>query len=134
MRFGAFAILFAAILAGCQSSPSATSASVRPPAEAIPYKLTPPMIEKVKAAVARLLKDPESARFNSPFVASKTPKGITVCGFVNAKNSFGGYTGDKPFLVGGDGDSFTAIGVGGSESEITATLQVCRNEGAEPVR
>jgi hypothetical protein len=92
------------------------------------------MVEKVKTAVAKSLKDPESARFNSPFVASKNSKGITVCGFVNAKNSYGGYTGDKPFLVGGDGDLFTMVSVGGTEIETASTMEVCRNEAAEPIR
>ena len=53
-------------------------------------------IADAKAAIARKMKDPESARF-AGVVAS--PKGSTVCGWVNAKNSFGGYVGYKPFYV-----------------------------------
>jgi hypothetical protein len=45
--------------------------------------------------VKDMLKDPDSARFRSEFV---THDG-TVCGFVNAKNSYGGYGGFKRYIV-----------------------------------
>lgn len=44
------------------------------------------------------LKDPDSAEFRNVFVSSK----YAVCGEVNAKNSFGGYTGFVRFISGGD--------------------------------
>lgn len=53
--------------------------------------------------VTKVLKDPDSARFQDVTVVKPKnfdPKrpGI-VCGSVNAKNSFGGYTGFKDFVV-----------------------------------
>jgi len=53
-------------------------------------------ISDAKAAIAMKMKDPESARFAGVVVS---PKGSTVCGWVNAKNSYGGYVGYKPFYV-----------------------------------
>jgi hypothetical protein len=55
-----------------------------------------------KSAVAKNLKDPASAQFTN-MARSMRPnaKGTptdTVCGSVNAKNSFGGYTGARPFV------------------------------------
>jgi len=47
------------------------------------------------------MKDPESARFRNVFV-SHSLGGPLVCGEVNAKNSFGGYTGFQRFVSGGD--------------------------------
>lgn len=44
------------------------------------------------------LKDPESAKFSSFFHASSENEGY-VCGDVNAKNSYGGYTGKKPYFI-----------------------------------
>jgi hypothetical protein len=44
------------------------------------------------------LKDSDSAEFRNVFVSSK----YAVCGEVNAKNSFGGYTGFVRFISGGD--------------------------------
>jgi hypothetical protein len=48
---------------------------------------------EARAAVLAALKDPESARFG-PMTAGKPG---TVCGTVNARNSFGGYTGNRAF-------------------------------------
>lgn len=53
-------------------------------------------IADAKAKVAMKLMDPESAHFADVAVS---PKGGLVCGWVNAKNSFGGYVGYKPFYV-----------------------------------
>ncbi|MCY1380424.1 hypothetical protein D9M69_682460 [compost metagenome] len=47
-----------------------------------------------KAAIQASLKDPSSAKFGPT-----SYKNGTVCGSVNAKNSFGGYSGDKAFYV-----------------------------------
>lgn len=55
-----------------------------------------------KKALQNRLKDTQSAQFKSLFRNYKT--GV-ICGFVNAKNGFGGYTGYKRF-VGGNGVAF----------------------------
>ncbi len=52
---------------------------------------------KVRSAVAAQLKDPDSARYGRMFVSRKN--GTTICGMVNSKNSFGGYTGEQPFVM-----------------------------------
>lgn len=44
------------------------------------------------------LKDPDSAKLESTFKESGAGEGY-VCGTVNAKNSYGGYVGKKPFYV-----------------------------------
>lgn len=49
----------------------------------------------IKDAVGRHLKDPFSAQYEWPEVRS----GTVYCGFVNAKNAFGAYSGYQPFLV-----------------------------------
>lgn len=66
-------------------------------------------VELCKAAVLARLKDPESARFSGisrsnslerPVPALNGPlvKTSGVNGYINAKNSMGGYTGDKMFF------------------------------------
>jgi len=76
----------------------------------LPWKEIPPHLTKIELSelekktrgmVTSTLKDPESAKF-------KDAKAITVlypggrqtflCGMVNAKNSFGGYTGFQPYI------------------------------------
>lgn len=44
------------------------------------------------------LRDPSSADFGKVFVSEKSGE-ETVCGGINAKNSFGGYTGMQPFVI-----------------------------------
>ena len=56
-----------------------------------------------KYQVLKVLKDPDSAQFRdmtvvAPTKINKNQTGI-VCGEVNSKNSFGGYTGFHPFIV-----------------------------------
>lgn len=46
-------------------------------------------------SVRQELRDPESARFHD--VQRNTVTGA-VCGFVNAKNAYGGYVGEMPFI------------------------------------
>ena len=52
-----------------------------------------------KRQVSGRLKDAESARWGEIFSGKKGP----VCGSVNAKNGFGGYTGFQRFVVSGGG-------------------------------
>jgi len=47
------------------------------------------------------LKDPDSAKFSDEYVSYKVG-GPIVCGKVNSKNSFGGFTGPKYYIGGGD--------------------------------
>lgn len=51
-----------------------------------------------RAAVESVLKDPDSAQFGD-LIVRDTAQGKVVCGTVNAKNGFGGFTGHEPFFV-----------------------------------
>src|SRR5260370_28700524 len=57
----------------------------------------------VEAAVRPQLRDPQSAVFRDLSATNDrkiggSPAGLVVCGYVNAKNGFGGYTGEKMFF------------------------------------
>jgi hypothetical protein len=85
------ALLVTLFLAGCQtdseSGPKLASAAAIPDAVAF---------EQAKKAVTAALKDPDSARFDK--LQRRTTSNLDlVCGKVNGKNSFGGYTGSKLF-------------------------------------
>lgn len=57
-----------------------------------------PKVDPIGQAHERIkdfLKDPDSAKFRSEFIG----KDGAVCGFVNAKNSYGGYGGFKAYIV-----------------------------------
>lgn len=59
-------------------------------------RLSDPLRESVRTALRENLRDPASAQFRwLPRVDGE----ILYCGFVNAKNAFGGYTGFVPYLA-----------------------------------
>jgi hypothetical protein len=132
---GKFFLLSAALLlTACNSTPrptvSATSAP-QPEAKFEDIKLSSAQITKVKQAVIERLKDPESARFNSAFVASKQEGLIYVCSFVNAKNSYGGYTGNKPFqAILHKDQTVVFVVLGGDDEDDNYVLNACSKKSA----
>ena len=62
-------------------------------------------VEKAKAMIADQLSDPDSAKYRNLFISEfEEGKGtaaslLSLCGEVNAKNSMGGYTGYRRFVV-----------------------------------
>lgn len=67
-----------------------------------PSAIAGPILAELKAAAATKLKDPYSAQFERmrratvPNVRGE-PTDV-ICGFVNAKNSYGAYAGAAPFI------------------------------------
>jgi hypothetical protein len=60
----------------------------------------PELDEKLlQAAFQGELKDADSAKFRAMRYKMDTPEGWTMCGEVNAKNSYGGYVGFQPFYA-----------------------------------
>lgn len=127
-------LLLVGLLGGCASTgvatPKATSVARSP------YSLSADAIKVVEAGVRKSLKDPNSAIFGSMVAAKNAAEpGVYVCGYVNAKNSFGGYTGDQPFmgLLAVDAEKgpfyFGVTGMGGADTATTAVLTVCREYG-----
>lgn len=62
------------------------------------------LVAKAKTAITRDLKDPESAKFRDIGIyKSATGKGgVSVCGEINAKNSYGAYAGYRGFVANED--------------------------------
>ena len=95
--------------------------------------ITKAEIRYVESAVKDRLKDPYSAKFKHSYYVSNG-KGA-YCGFVNSKNSFGGYVGDTPFMAiilhdnKGRATGAGVISVGGDSDETLATYQTCQDNG-----
>jgi hypothetical protein len=60
--------------------------------------LSPEVIEVMQATIRRALKDPDGARFGDIIGGRDAAGVLNVCGWVNAKNSSGGYAGMQPFM------------------------------------
>lgn len=97
------AILAAAFLAGCATpSTSIPNPPTPAPYEGPPwlrYEASTEEIGRAELIVRGALKDPESARFRSFQKVSRGMGDDYICGEVNAKNSYGGYTGHSAFTV-----------------------------------
>lgn len=101
--------LLASGIAGCASpkpaplpKPAVTAEKPAPKQDVIrqSFQLSPEQEQRAKDAVIAKLKDPDSARFSGVVgVGDPNTGSFSVCGSVNAKNSYGGYTGSKPFAV-----------------------------------
>lgn len=93
-------LIVALSLAAALSAPSQTIAQ--------PQADEPGLNEKAKEMVRRELKDPNSAEFRDIYQVSLPKGGTKVCGWVNSKNSFGGYVGFRRFISDGT-DGFTSM-------------------------
>lgn len=87
--------------------------------------------QAIETAITEQLKDPYSAKFKFPsYIYNGNGE---YCGYVNSKNSYGGYVGNTPFLVmlvgKGKETSAAVISFGSGENEMLATLEVCRKIG-----
>lgn len=94
-----------------------------------PVELTAEQTTQVQDGVRRSLKDPESARFGPMQAATNEAGDISVCGLVNGRNSYGGYTGEQPFIGGFASRAFHVTAIGGSFAETMAVKDVCRDKG-----
>ena len=107
-------IVTLAFLVGCGTNSKSTITDVKPEFQSINISLK--TLDAVKQAVRAEMKDPESVKFGVHKGLSYTEvknkklygdvysknvgeKVIAVCGKYNAKNSFGGYIGEKLYLA-----------------------------------
>lgn len=130
MKLSASAISVAAIaLSGCVQPQSANNTN--PP---MPYELTASDRMAVSESVKGKLKDPESARFGLMLATRRQGDPIKVCGYVNAKNSFGGYTGNEIFLGvltsgGSKSAAFSTTDISGQNDKFDLARNLCERDG-----
>lgn len=88
-------------LAGC-GAPTEVTKKTKP--IATPVSVSSSTISSVRSAVRKQMKDPSSVRFGQYKALRLTnnenkSSTIAVCGKYNAKNSYGGYTGETLFFA-----------------------------------
>ncbi|MGO6970123.1 hypothetical protein [Rhizobium ruizarguesonis] len=97
------------------------------------YRLSEAEQSAIQAGIRTHLKDPTSPLFGGMEAARGDNGLIYVCGMVNAKNSYGGYTGDQPYFGMLIGDApraaFAVVGFGGTLTESRAILSACKEHG-----
>lgn len=109
-----------AVAAGPAQTAVAPAASPPPPPppRTYPSDATPEEVEAATALVVERLKDPESARIRNVRVMKEG--GIPVCGEVNARNGFGGYTGYSHFVIMEGSPGSRVVWVDSSDEAIAA--------------
>lgn len=90
----------AASVQAAQQENEATSATIVQP-ERLSSSQEFIWIRANQRLVSARLRDPDSARFGKDYVSYKSGAPV-VCGTVNAKNAFGGFTGPEPYISGGE--------------------------------
>lgn len=103
-----------------------------PAHEVSAHRVTPSaaQLSAIKEGVAKSLRDPASAQFGAIVMGESGDGHFPVCGYVNGKNGYGGYSGMTPFLGGINPDgSFGLAGMGGTDIETLSTRQVCAKYG-----
>ena len=108
------ALFIAAISGGCATPVATSPSSSQNPTSTAPAtqekkpvvwtknKASQKEVARVMAGVKDRLRDPESARFEGIYAMKGSNGKLNYCGYVNSKNSFGGYTGKSQFYFFGD--------------------------------
>lgn len=114
-----------------------TDTGMPTPPATTPYTLNESEISAVVRGVKSALKDPDSAKFGQ-MKASTEGGGVKyVCGIVNAKNSFGGFIGDSPFVgvlgsletEGKTLATFRLTSLGRNQDNTEIVVKMCRHYG-----
>ncbi|WP_435657912.1 hypothetical protein [Brucella pituitosa] len=118
------------LVSACQTE---IGSNIKPVEPVTPYQLTKLDAFAIFTGVQEKLKDPGSANFGETIAAIDGNGVISVCGTVNARNSFGGYTGSVPYhgVLGTNNRGervFAMIGIGASPSDSStqAILLLCK--------
>lgn len=97
-------------------------------ASMVSFSQTLPKIDdtELRVAFAKKLKDSESARFQSVNLKQSKTNGMwSMCGHVNAKNSYGAYSGFEPFFASviqneGRPKTIVVLGIGDAAGKLCA--------------
>lgn len=130
---------------GCEAAstetttPDTAGQKAAPPVASGQYVLSDMEKNAIMNGVRVRLKDPASAILGG-VVAKREANGfVYVCGSINAKNSYGGYTGDQPYsgMLAGEGPKvfFAVLGIGGLDCyDEQDRLCPCRNACPDGMR
>lgn len=94
-----------------------------------PVKLSASDVKNIQSSMRAQMKDPDSTRFGAISGARYADGDLYVCGWVNGKNSYGGYTGMMPYA----GHYYAQkkqidVAVGGAR-DLRIIQQMCAEQG-----
>lgn len=91
-------VFIAVVAIAAVASGMANSANAQAVVDGSSAGLNTGMVEAAIATATKELRDPSSAQFKGlRLIHTSAARPEVICGYVNAKNGFGGYAGFKPF-------------------------------------
>lgn len=129
-------LLSSVLLVGCNAARHASPEAAAAAAPGSPTPLSQADQKLLKEGLAAGMKDPDSVRVGDAIATINGTGRIVICGYVNGKNSYGGYTGDQPFVgllyrqaEGGRPARFVPLMFGSDEIRETVIRNECRSSG-----
>lgn len=92
-------------------------------------ELSPEQSNLMHDRIKAVLKDPDSAVFGKASAGVNAAGKVLVCGLVNARNGFGGFTGFKPFSGAFENGSFTVFNLPNLASDVSVQVDICNAQG-----
>lgn len=86
----------------------------------------------VESGIRSRLKDPDSAKFGEMLAGTDASGATRVCGWVNAKNSFGGYGGPQIFAGQIAGAALVDVAMDNPGESFKPVAIICKNAGLMP--
>lgn len=86
----------------------------------------------VESGIRSRLKDPDSAKFGEMVAGTDASGATRVCGWVNAKNSFGGYGGPQIFAGQIAGAALVDVAMDSPGESFKPVAIICKNAGLMP--
>jgi hypothetical protein len=93
------------------ASPLSAVVTPAPPVQPAAAPAQPDYFLRAQQVMSEGMRDPDSVKFRNLFEGNGLSGRKTVCGEVNAKNGFGGYTGMKPFIYFADTNEATDVDI-----------------------
>jgi hypothetical protein len=122
-------LAFALFLSAC-AGPSVPGMTGTTPKVLPPVALDNRQRAAIEDAVRGRLKDPQSAIFGHMNAGRSASGLVFVCGWVNARNSFGGYVGSAPFMVAISGETGGVAVIGIDDASGRGGVEMtCLSEG-----
>jgi hypothetical protein len=135
-------LLLSGTLAACITSSDQGGNGPKAKTYTVPRPLTAAEKKIVQTGLSSSLKDPDSIQIHwTPYRASEAADdAVDYCGTLNAKNSFGGYIGFKPFFANvmtKQNKIQTAVLIGTSDKDYGRFIEdpvitLCKQNGLDP--
>jgi hypothetical protein len=98
-------------------------------AQVLAAPATPKQEDAISSAIKDTLLDPDSAQLSGIETAISPNGTLSACGYINAKNAYGGYTGKAPFFGSFRGETFDVRSIAQDRDSTYQVINRCQMIG-----